>query len=159
MKKSTALGILPILAIVALLFPQELAPVAKWAMVVGHDYQIDTNITLLVDGANTKTYARMRCGSLPNLLALAKQLSPLTYVRLGLPPTITFQGDQDLLVAYQKGIRLEDALSRLGTFTRRAPVRGQLVAVPGGGHAGWSREENIRAQEPVFEFFHKHGIL
>jgi hypothetical protein len=34
-----------------------------------------------------------------------------------------------------------------------------LFTVPGGGHGGWTREENLRAQEAIFQFLAQYGIL
>jgi acetyl esterase/lipase len=111
-----------------------------------------TDVADLLEGPNIKEFALMWFGSLPNRLALANKLSPLTYVRPGLPPIITLQGDKDPVVPYQHGVRLHDALDRAG-------VTNELVTIRGGGHAGWSREENMKAQEAVFQFLHRCGIL
>jgi len=111
-----------------------------------------TDVADLLEGANRQDYAVMWLGSLPDRFELAKKLSPLTYVRPGLPPIITLQGDQDHTVPYQHGVRLHEALDHAG-------VPNQLVTIPGGGHGGWSREENLRGQQAVFQFLHEHGVL
>jgi acetyl esterase/lipase len=110
-----------------------------------------TDVADLLAGPNMKTYAVMWLAGLPNRPELAKELSPLTYVRPGLPPIITLHGDNDPTVPYQHGVRLHEALDRAG-------VPNELVTIPGGGHGGWSRAENVRGQEAVFKFLEQHGI-
>ena len=48
-----------------------------------------TDVTDLIDGPNAKHYAMEWLGSLSNRQELARQLSPINYVRAGLPPIIT----------------------------------------------------------------------
>jgi dipeptidyl aminopeptidase/acylaminoacyl peptidase len=111
-----------------------------------------TDVADVLAGPNQQTYAVEWFGSLPDRMDLAKRLSPLTYVHAGQPPVITLQGDKDTVVPYQEGVRLHQALDRAG-------VPNRLVTIPGGGHGGWSREENLRGQQAVFQFLHEHGIL
>jgi acetyl esterase/lipase len=111
-----------------------------------------TDVADLLEGPNTKDYALTWFGSVPDRMDLAKRLSPLAYVRPGLPPIITLQGDKDNEVPYQDGVRLHEALDK-------ARVPNQLVTIPGGGHLGWSCDENLRGQQAVFQFLHEHGIL
>lgn len=111
-----------------------------------------TDVADILDGPNTKNYAVMWFGGLPDRMELAKRLSPLTYVRPGLPPIITVQGDKDTLVPYQHGVRLHAALDRAG-------VPNRLITITGGGHGGGTREENLRGQPAVMQFLHEHGIL
>jgi len=111
-----------------------------------------TDVADVLEGPNRQDYAVAWFGSLPDRLDLAKRLSPLTYVRPGLPPIITLQGDKDNLVPYQHGARLHEALDRAG-------VPNRLVTVPGGGHGSWSREEKLRGQQAISQFLHEHGIL
>ncbi len=111
-----------------------------------------TDVADLLEGPNRQDYAVAWLGSLPNRMELAKRLSPLTYVRSGLPPIITLHGDADTVVPYQHGVRLHEALDRAG-------VPNQLVTIPGGKHGGWTREQNLKAQEAIFSFLEKYGIL
>jgi dipeptidyl aminopeptidase/acylaminoacyl peptidase len=96
----------------------------------------------------------MWLGSLPYRMELAKKLSPLNYVRPGIPPIIQVHGDKDTAVPYEQAVRLHEALDQAG-------VANQLVEIQGAGHCcdGWTREENLRGQEAVLKFFQKHGVL
>ena len=84
--------------------------------------------------------------SLPDRMELAKRLSPLTYVRAGLPPVLTIHGDLDTDVPYQQGVRLHEALDRAG-------VPNEFVTITGGKHGFWTREQNLRAQQPSSTFW------
>jgi acetyl esterase/lipase len=111
-----------------------------------------TDVADVLEGPNRKNYAVMWLSGLPDRMNLAKRLSPLSYVRAGLPPVITLQGDKDPTVPYPQGVRLHDALDHVG-------VPNQLVTIPCGGHGGWSLEENLRGQKAIFQFLHEQGIL
>ena len=67
-----------------------------------------TGVADLLDGQNMKTYAVQWMGSMPNRLEIAKRVSPLTYVRPGLPPIISIQGDADPTVPYNHSVRLQE---------------------------------------------------
>lgn len=106
-----------------------------------------TDVADLLEGPNTKDYALMWFAGLPDRIDLAKK----TYVREGLPPIITIQGDHDT-VPYGHGVRLHEGLDRVG-------VPNQLVTIPQGGHDGWSRDEHLLARQEVVKFLKQHGIL
>jgi dipeptidyl aminopeptidase/acylaminoacyl peptidase len=55
-------------------------------------------------------------------------------------------------VPYQHGVRLHEALDRVG-------VPNRLVTIPGGKHWGWPREQYLKAQQAVFSFLEQWGIL
>jgi dipeptidyl aminopeptidase/acylaminoacyl peptidase len=111
-----------------------------------------TDVVDLLDGQNRKTYAVQWMGSMPNRVEIARRVSPLTYVRAGLPPIISIQGDQDPTVPYAHSVRLQDALKKVG-------VDGELVTIPGGKHGGFTRAENQRAHAAIKAFLAKHGLI
>jgi acetyl esterase/lipase len=111
-----------------------------------------TDVGDLLEGANRKTYAVQWLGSLPNRVDVAARVSPLTYVRSGLPPIISVHGDADPTVPYTHSVRLHQALKNVS-------VDGELVTVPGGRHGGFSRAENQRAFTAIRAFLAKHGLL
>ena len=90
-------------------------------------------------------------GSSSNREEIARRVSPLTYVRPGLPPVLIVHGDADPTVPYQHGVRLQKALKDAG-------VPNELVTVPGGGHGGFTHEENMRIYEAIRDFLGTHGL-
>jgi acetyl esterase/lipase len=108
-----------------------------------------TDVVDLLDGPNMKVYAVTWLGALTNREEIAKRVSPLTYVRSGLPPVITIHGDADPTVPYTHGARLRDALEK-------ARVPNRLVTVPGGRHGGFSQPEMVRIYAEIGEFLSAH---
>jgi acetyl esterase/lipase len=105
----------------------------------------------LLEGPNKKPfpenwpYTVQWLGNQPNRAEIAKAASPMTYVRPGVPPTISIHGDADPLVPYQHSVRLQEALLKAG-------VPHELVTVPGGGHGDFSTEQWQRAYAAVDKF-------
>ena len=111
-----------------------------------------TDVADMLQGApNTRSYAVAWLGSLPNREDLARRLSPLTYVRAGLPPILTIHGDADHIVPYSHAVRLHEALSKAG-------VRNQLFTVPGGGHGDFTADQELKAFETVRTFLASLGV-
>ena len=71
-----------------------------------------TDVGDLLQGENEKSYAVRWMGSLPDRLDVARRVSPLTYVRSGLPPILTIHGDADPTVPYQHAVRLGQELDK-----------------------------------------------
>jgi len=111
-----------------------------------------TDVGDLLDGPNMKSYAVMWLGSMTDRYAVAKRVSPLEYVRAGLPPIITIHGDADPTVPYAHATRLRDALNAAG-------VPNELVTIPGGGHGGFGAEQDARAYTAIEAFLTRHGII
>lgn len=110
-----------------------------------------TDVVELLDGPNMRSFAVAWLGSLPNREELARRLSPLTYVRQGLPPVLTVHGDADPTVPYTQGVRLRQALEKAGVAT-------ELVTVPGGRHGGFTFEENVKIYAAIRSFLAKHNL-
>ena len=91
-------------------------------------------------------------GSLNNRDDLAKQVSPLSYVRAGLPPIITIHGDDDDVVPYSQAVRLHTALDKAG-------VTNQLVPIPGRKHGGFNRQELVNSYAAIRAFLRKNNII
>jgi acetyl esterase/lipase len=106
----------------------------------------------LIDGPNAKNYAREWFGSMSNPELLAKQLSPVNYVRAGLPPIITIHGELDDVAPYSHAVRLHAALDKAG-------VPNQLVTIKGRKHGGFSREEMMQSYNAIRQFLKKQGLL
>lgn len=111
-----------------------------------------TDVADLIEGANAKHYAIEWFGSMSNRHELARQVSPINYVRAGLPPIITIHGDQDNIVPYNHAVQLHAALDKAG-------VSNQLVTIRGGKHGGFNRQEFVSSFATIREFLRKHGIL
>ena len=93
-----------------------------------------TDIADLLDGPNKKPfpeswpYTVQWLGNQPNRAELARAASPLTYVRAGVPPTISIHGDADNLVPYSHSVKLQEAMQKAG-------VPHELVTIPKAGTA------------------------
>lgn len=111
-----------------------------------------TDVAELIDGPNAKHYAMEWFGSLTNRAELARQVSPITYVRAGLPPIITIHGDEDDVVPYSQAVRLHDALNKAG-------VPNQLVTIHGRKHDGFNRQELVNSYAAIREFLRRNNIL
>ena len=91
-------------------------------------------------------------GSANDREEVATRVSPLTYVRRGLPPVLTVHGDADPIVPYAHGVRLHQALQEAG-------VPNELVTVPGGGHGGFTDAESERIYTAIRDFLRTHDVL
>jgi acetyl esterase/lipase len=125
-------------------------PLPKIAAVVNF-YGI-TDVADLLEGPNLKSYAVSWIGNGENRQELAKQVSPLTYVRPGLPPILTIQGDADPTVPYSHSVRLQEALEK-------ANVPHQLVTIPGGKHGMFTGDEYVRIYGEIRAFLTKYNLL
>jgi acetyl esterase/lipase len=110
-----------------------------------------SDVNDLLEGPNTQGYALSWFGSLTNREEIARRVSPLQYVRPGLPPVITIHGDQDTVVPYAHATRLHAELQRHG-------VPNQLVTIPGGKHGGFTRAELEKAYSAIRAFLARHGL-
>ena len=110
-----------------------------------------TDVADLLSGPNRKTYAVDWLGSTPDRIAIAKRVSPLSYVRKDLPPILTIHGDKDPVVPYSHAVRLHQALDAAGAVN-------ELVTVPGGGHGMFTDAENRKAFDQVRRFLAAHGL-
>ncbi len=110
-----------------------------------------TDVGDLLEGPNMKTYAVTWLSSLVGRQEIAKRVSPLEYVRPGLPPILTIHGDADPTVPYSHATRLQAALNKAG-------VPNQLLTIPGGKHGNFTRDEMLTIFSTIREFLAKHGI-
>jgi acetyl esterase/lipase len=110
-----------------------------------------TDVNDVIDGPNRANAAMQWFGSLPNREEIARRVSPLTYVRKGLPPILTIHGDKDTTVPYQHAVMLHQALGKVG-------VTNQLLTIPGGRHGGFTPEERTKIYLTIREFLGKNGL-
>lgn len=111
-----------------------------------------TDVVDLLDGPNTRAYAVQWLGSRPDRADVAKRLSPLTYVRRDVPPTLTIHGDADPTVPYQHATKLHAALQQAGATS-------ELLTIPEGKHGGFPTAQQIRAVDAVRAFLTKQGLM
>jgi acetyl esterase/lipase len=111
-----------------------------------------SDVADIVAGPNWKNYALMWMGSQPDKLAIAKRVSPLTYVRRGLPPVLTVHGDADPVVPYSQAVRLHAALKQAG-------VPNELITIRGGGHGQFTDAELEDAYEKIRTFLIARGLV
>src|SRR5579864_239362 len=128
----------------------KLGPAAKIAAVVNF-YGI-TDVGDQLGGPNMRDYAVTWVPEQTGRLELARRLSPMTYVRKGLPPILTIHGDADETVPYEHGVKLTKAL-------RDAGDDAELVSVPGGKHGFPKAKEDEIYEHDIWPFLKKHGIL
>jgi acetyl esterase/lipase len=110
-----------------------------------------TDVADVIDGPHAANLAVTWLGSLPDRAEIAKRVSPLTYVRAGLPPILTVHGDKDPLVPYEHAVRLHEALTKAG-------VQNKLLTIPGGGHGQFKPDERSKIFATIREFLTAHGL-
>jgi acetyl esterase/lipase len=105
----------------------------------------------VIDGPHQANAAVRWFGSLPNRMEIAKRVSPITYIRPGLPPILTVHGDADTTVPYSQAVKLHEALAKVN-------VPNQLVTIAGGKHGNFTPEERDRIYLTIREFLAKNGL-
>ena len=110
-----------------------------------------TDVADLLQGPDLRTYAVSWLGSASGREDLARRISPINYVRPGLPPILTIHGDGDKVVPYSHAVRLHEALTKAG-------VRNQLLTIPGAGHGWLTAEQDLLAFETTRAFLESLGI-
>ena len=108
----------PVNAVAAIAPPTDLADWGKPAYVFTDDPQLATFIPALGFDPNAPK---------KDVEALAKQLSPISYVNAKYPPTLIIHGDSDRVVPLQQAQIMDHALAKAG-------VEHKLEVIRGGGH-------------------------
>jgi acetyl esterase/lipase len=86
------------------------------------------------------------------MLARAREVSPLTYIQPGLPPTFIINGDQDHTYNPTQSYKLKAALDA-------AHVPNEEYTVVGGGHGNFSPAENQKGTLLWMKFLQDHGVI
>jgi acetyl esterase/lipase len=86
------------------------------------------------------------------VLARAREVSPLTYIHPGLPPTFIINGDQDHTYNPTQSYKLKAALD-----AAHVPTEEDIVV--GGGHGNFSPAENQKGTILWMKFLHDHGVI
>ncbi len=112
-----------------------------------------TDVADVISGPNkNETPARWFAGMVEaDAVALAQKLSPMQYVRDGLPPILTIQGDADPVVPYAHGVALHEALAK-------TDATNMLLTIPGGGHGRFAAGERAMIYEVINTFLQQNGL-
>ncbi|HTS47544.1 MAG TPA: alpha/beta hydrolase [Bryobacteraceae bacterium] len=125
-----------------------LGPVIKIAAVV--DFYGIADVADQLEGPNQRAYTAAWIPPQPNRMELAKQMSPLTYVRKRLPPVLAIHGDADPVVPYEQSVQLTTALKAAGDDA-------ELITVAGGKH-GFTPEQMSKLWPHIFKWLLKRKI-
>ena len=110
------------------------------------------DVSELLSGPNMKSYAVAWLGAMANREELARQVSPIAYVRAGIPPIISVHGDADPTVPYSQKQRFHQALDRIGAAH-------ELVTVPGGRHGGFTDAEQLKNYAAIRAFLATRRVI
>ncbi len=95
----------------------EVAAIINWSGI--------TDVNDLISGDNMRTYSLKWMGAMTDREAIAKRVSPLSYIREGLPPILTLHGDRDVVVPYDHAVRLHKALDEKGQPNQLHTIKGR----------------------------------
>jgi acetyl esterase/lipase len=107
---------------------------------------------VITEGPHQQPWAVQWFGSQPDRDDLARNLSPVQYVRAGLPPLIEIHGDADPIVPYSQAGKLQEALAKAG-------VPHELVTIPGGKHGNFSPAERITIYNAIHDFLSRNHVM
>ncbi len=110
-----------------------------------------TDVDAQLHGAGRRAYATTWVPDGPDRTALARRLSPMTYVRKDVPPVLTIHGDADATVPHEHGANLTKALKKAGAVT-------EMIIVPQGPH-GFPPATQEVLYPKIFAFLKKQGVL
>jgi acetyl esterase/lipase len=105
----------------------------------------------LLHGPNIRSWAVSWLGSQPGREALAKRVSPINYVRAGLPPILTIHGNGDPIAPYAQSVHFHEALTQAG-------VRNQLLTISSNTHGDFTDEQTLNAYNVIREFLLKSNL-
>ena len=111
-----------------------------------------TDVGDLLDGPNRQDYAVAWLGNQGNGDEIAKRISPLHYVRHGLPPILTIHGSADPIVPYDHAVKLHAALDQVD-------VPHRLVTIPGGKHWNFGRMQTTKVYSTIRAFLSEHRLM
>jgi acetyl esterase/lipase len=109
-----------------------------------------TDVAELIEGPHVQGFAVAWVGDRPNRRAVAEEVSPIRYVRAGLPPIVTVHGDSDKDVPHGQAVRFHQLLSAAG-------VRNKLITAHGAGH-NLDAQALAKSYPRVFDFLRMSGV-
>ena len=111
-----------------------------------------SDVGALLAAPSARDFAVGWIGNAPEPAALARRVSPITYVHKGAPPIFTAHGDADPVVPFAQARRLHEALDRAG-------VANQLFPLSKGGHGQFDGADVLLVNRAVRDFLLKQGVL
>ncbi len=126
----------------------DLGPANKIAAVI--DFFGIADVADQLTGDHQRPYAVAWIPEQPDRMELARRLSPMTYVRKGLPPILAVHGDADSTVPYAQSVALVKALKNAGDDA-------ELITIPGGQH-GFTPAEMEKLWPKIFQWLKKRKI-
>ena len=114
-----------------------------------------TDVGDVLEGPNMKAYA---VGWIPDSMAdrrdLAHRVSPQTWVRKKLPPSLTIHGGEDPTVPYAHGVTIVKMMREQGNDA-------ELYSVPKGKHGDFLKDpvEGPATWNAIFEFLGRRGLM
>jgi len=126
----------------------DLGPVTKIAAVL--DFYGIADVVGPLEGSPRSGYTAAWIPEQPNRMELARKLSPMNYVRKGVPPVLAMHGDADREVSIEQSVVLTRALKSAGSDA-------ELITVPGGEH-GFTPDQMSKLWPQIFKWLKKHKI-
>jgi acetyl esterase/lipase len=110
-----------------------------------------TDVNDVLDGPNIRSWAVSWLGDQAGRGELAKRISPINYVRAGLPPILTIQGNEDPIAPYAQAVRFHQALTKAG-------VRNQLLTISSNTHGDFTDEQTLNAYSVISDFLSQSNL-
>jgi acetyl esterase/lipase len=111
-----------------------------------------TDVKDLLAGPNRQEYAVNWLNNLSDKEMVAMKVSPLSYVRKGVPPVFTVHGDKDQLVPFAHAVKLHEALQKVG-------VPNKLFKIEGGRHGGFTKSQMNAIFAVIKEFLKANKLI
>jgi acetyl esterase/lipase len=128
-------------------------PGAEQVAVVGAvDLYGVTDVLDVATGPRARPWARQWVPDGPDQAARARLVSPLAWVRTGVPPVLIVHSSADDVVPYEHATRLHAALREVG-------ARAKLVTIPGAGHSFFTDAQLAVVERDVGAFLRRLGVL
>jgi len=126
----------------------DLGPSIKIAAVI--DFFGIADVADQLAGPHQQPYAVAWIPEQSDRMEMARRLSPITYVRKGLPPILVLHGEADTTVPYEQSVALVKALKSAGDDA-------ELITMPGGGHL-FTAAQMEQLWPQIFQWLKKRKI-
>lgn len=126
-------------------------PVPEFKIAAVLNFYGITDVADILTGANKRGFGRDWLGDQPDREGVAKAVSPVTYVKPGIPPVFTVHGDADPTVPYSQAEKLNKVLLEAG-------IEHKFITIPGGLHGKFDKEQMKNIYLEMENFFKKLEI-